>query len=195
MKVIAIQILGLLLILNISYSQSIVYNEDNSNTSSAVGNAIQLSITANASLTVLKGVSIAATGPNALSFGDIFVTSSTQVKSISNELGQQFLIQGNPGSNVIINFSTSATLSNSLWALQNGGTQGTISFSTNPLPVHTLSNSNYISPVIVNNGSSVVLTNSNGTGKLYLWVGGNITVNANQPTGDYIGYFNINVSY
>ena len=189
-------ILGLFLFLNTSFSQTESEEaEIDLSAASGIGDAIQLSTTASASLLVLKGVSISVSGSNTLAFGDIFASSSTQTKTITNQNGQQFLIQGNPGSNVIINYSSSVTLSNSLWALQYGGTQGTIIYSVNTLPVQTLANSNYINPVTVNNGGSVVLTNSSGVGKLYLWVGGKITVNPNQPVGDYIGYININVSY
>lgn len=189
-------ILGLFLFLNTSFSQTEREEvEGDLSAASGMGDAIQLSVTANASLLVLKGVSISVSGSNTLAFGDIFASNSTQTKTITNQNGQKFLIQGNPGSNVIINYSSSVTINNSLWALQYGGTQGTINFSVNPLPVQTLANSNYINPITVNNGGSVVLTNSSGVGKLYLWIGGQITVNPNQPIGDYIGYININVSY
>jgi hypothetical protein len=189
-------ILGLFLFLNTSFSQTESEEaEIDLSAASGVGDAIQLSVTANASLLVLKGVSISVSGSNTLAYGDIYASNITQTKTITNQNGQKFLVQGNPGTNVIINYNTSVSLDNSLWALQYGGTQGTINFSVNPLPVQTLANSNYISPITVNNGGSVVLTNSSGVGKLYLWVGGKISISPNQPIGDYIGYININVSY
>jgi hypothetical protein len=185
----------LLIFFNTSFSQIEEEIETDISSASFKGNVIQLSTTATASLTVLRGVSISLTGSNSLAFGDIYAQPNSQTRTITNQLGQQFLVQGNPGTNVIINYSSSSTLNNALWVLQNGGTQGTISYTANPLPVQTLANSTYTNPVTVNNGSSVVLTNSGGIGKLYIWVGGQITINANQPVGDYIGYFNINVSY
>jgi len=195
LRLIVILSVLLLIFFNTSFSQIEEEIETDISSASFKGNVIQLSTTATASLTVLRGVSISLTGSNSLAFGDIYAQPNSQTRTITNQLGQQFLVQGNPGTNVIINYSSSSTLNNALWVLQNGGTQGTISYTANPLPVQTLANSTYTNPVTVNNGSSVVLTNSGGIGKLYIWVGGQITINANQPVGDYIGYFNINVSY
>lgn len=173
---------------NISFSQ-----DDENHPASASPTA--LSANATASITVGIGVSVSTTGSNTLNFGDIYSSGSTQIQTISNQNGQKFLVQGNPGNNVIITFNTSVTLDNSLWVAQYGGTSGTMQFTLNPLPVHTLANSNYVNPVTISSGSSVVLTNVSGVGVLYVWAGGQLTVNANQPAGDYNGVFNINVSY
>jgi len=154
-----------------------------------------VSVTATGSAYVMRGVTVSTTGTNTLNYGDILATGSTQTRSISNANGQKFLATGTPGYYVHINYTPTVTLSNALWVAQYGGTTGTITFSSNPAPQHTLGNSNYVNPVTITNGGSYLLTNSNGIGVIYIWVGGQISIIPNQPAGDYIGSFSITVSY
>ena len=53
----------------------------------------------------------------------------------------------------------------------------------------------YSNPTSITSGSTLPLVNDNGTGELNVWVGGAITVSANQPAGDYVGTFSISVNY
>jgi len=45
------------------------------------------------------------------------------------------------------------------------------------------------------NGGSVRLSNDIPLGKLYIWIGGRMTINTNQPYGDYKGTFTLTVEY
>lgn len=192
MKFYIFSLILLLIFFDISIAQT--ENEDEGNLSSA--SSIMVSKTVNVTATIIREVSVSTTGANTLNFGEFYATSSTQTSSITNQNGQKFIVSGNWGSNVIVTYASTVTLNNSAWILQNGGgTSGSMTFSLSPLPVHTLANSTYTSPVTLNSGSSVILTNSCGIGTLYIWIGGQLTISANQPAGEYIGTFSLNVSY
>ncbi|MCW8849806.1 MAG: DUF4402 domain-containing protein, partial [Melioribacteraceae bacterium] len=60
---------------------------------------------------------------------------------------------------------------------------------------HTGRRSTYTSSSILRDGRRIRLRNDNGTGKLFIWVGGDLEVKPNQKAGDYEGTFNITVAY
>lgn len=169
-----IKYLILFLIISFTYS----YSQINSNSATASVNMIMpLSITA-----------INST----INFGEIVLSGNSFIEYLTPTEGAIFRIKGHPERSVTVSYNFS-DLSNSQWVAQNGGTVGSLSFF--PEVVHTGANSSYQNPVTVQNGNSYVLITSGSVGVLYIWVGGSINILANQPAGDYIGTFNITVSY
>ncbi len=146
---------------------------------------------ASAYVNMIKPLSIISIKNN-IDFGEIILTGSAFVRTLSPSSGAVFRIEGHPNRNVTISFN-STNLSNAQWVSQNGGTVGTLSYV--PDVVHTGSSSIYQNPFPVTSGSSYLLVNSGGIGVLYLWIGGRINVDSNQPIGDYQGTINITVSY
>jgi hypothetical protein len=160
-----------------------------------IGSTIYAQSSASATATVLaqlkKGLSISLIG-GSLDFGEIILNGSPQSPSIDPSAGANFRVIGHPNKNVVVTFSN-ATLNNNAWVSNNGGTNGTMVFT--PSVKHTGSNSSYNSPVDVTSGNSIPLVNVSGDGYLYLWVGGSLSIAANQPHGDYTGTFSITVAY
>lgn len=144
-----------------------------------------------ASVNMIKPLSITSLGGE-IDFREIILIGTTHTISLSPQNGKIFRIEGHPNRNIIITFN-SQPLTNTAWVSNYGGTIGTINF--NPNVVHTWSNSTYTNPISVSSGNSVTLPNSQGIGLLFLWVGGSITISENQPHGDYVGTFNLTVSY
>ncbi|HEX2788653.1 MAG TPA: DUF4402 domain-containing protein [Ignavibacteria bacterium] len=144
--------------------------------------------------TIIRGVAISLVGSNSLDFGDVVVTNSVQTVTITNENGQKFLATGEQGKSIFITYPSTVTLSNSAWVGVNGGTVSTLTFNSSTLK-RTGTNSNYVSPVDVTSGSSVVLPSLSGIGTVYLWAGGSITVSANKPHGVYEGTYTISIAY
>lgn len=140
---------------------------------------------------MIKPLSISSIN-DVINFGEIILSGSSFIKNLSPSSGAVFRIEGHPNRNVIISFNYT-NLSNAQWVSQFGGTVGSLSFTADV--VHTGSNPAYQNPVIVQNGSSYQLVNSGGIGLLYVWVGGTLNIQANQPAGDYEGTFKIMVSY
>jgi hypothetical protein len=150
--------------------------------------------TATATANVIRGIAISSSGNSSLSFGQIVLTPVNQNRSVANNLGLKFLCTGEPGKMISVTYDNSVTLNNSAWVIQYGGSNGTLTFTPNTA-THTGSSGTYSSPVPLTSGSSVTLPNLNGVGTLYLWVGGGVSIPANQPIGDYEGTFNINIAY
>jgi len=144
-----------------------------------------------ASVNMIKPLAITAIGGE-IDFSEIILTGTPRNIVLSPQNGKIFKVEGHPNRNIIITFS-SQPLTNSQWVSNFGGTIGTINFS--PSVVHTGANSSYSNPISITSGSSITLPNSQGIGNLYIWVGGSISIAANQPHGDYIGTFNLTVSY
>lgn len=149
------------------------------------------STSATASVNMIMPLSITAIN-STINFGEIVLSGNSFVKYLTPAEGAIFNIIGHPERSVTVSYNFS-DLSNSQWVAQNGGTVGKLSFF--PKVVHTGSNSSYQNPVTVQNGNSYILITSGSVGVLYIWVGGSINILANQPAGDYIGTFNITVSY
>jgi hypothetical protein len=150
--------------------------------------------TAPVTASLVRGLSITTSGSGALAFGEIIVTGSSQNPAITAANGQKFLTTGQPDRNVTVSYDGSVTLNNNAWVAINGGTQSTIDFTT-ATAKQTGSSSTYTGAQDLASGSTLPLVNVGGTGKLYIWVGGALAVPANQPQGDYIGTFNISVTY
>ncbi len=150
---------------------------------------------ASATATVLaqlkKGLSVSLIGGN-LNFGEIILNGSPQSPTIAPSSGANFRVIGHPNKNIMITFNN-VTLDNNAWVSSNGGTNGTMVFT--PVVKHTGSNSSYDTPTDVLSGNSYNLVNVSGDGYLYLWVGGSLSIAANQPHGDYTGTFSITVAY
>lgn len=127
-----------------------------------------------------------------VNFGEIFLTGSAFTRTLDPSNGAIFRVEGHPNRNVVISYNFT-NLNNAQWVSQNGGTVGYLTYE--PEVVHTGASSSYNLPKPVLNGSSYQLVNSNGIGVLYLWIGGKIYINANQPIGDYEGTINITISY
>lgn len=149
------------------------------------------STSATASVNMIMPLSITAIS-STINFGEIVLSRNSFVRYLTPAEGAIFKIIGHPGRSVTVSYNFSE-LSNSQWVGQNGGTVGTLSFF--PEVVHTGSNSSYQNPVTVQNGNSYILITSGSVGVLYIWVGGSINILTNQPAGDYIGTFNVTVSY
>lgn len=149
------------------------------------------SISGLARVIMVKPLSITAIN-NSINFGEIILTGSTFVYNLHPSQGAVFRIEGHPNRNVIISYNYTS-LSNAQWVAQNGGIVGSLNFTPNV--VHTGSSSVYDLPEQVANGGSYQLPAVNRTGILYVWVGGSLNIQANQPIGDYTGTFNITVTY
>lgn len=167
----------LILLFIIFFSSAIIYAQSGS---------ASATVTAN----VITPITIITTG--SIDFGDIVVMPSPYEVSKSPGEGSRHEVQGNPNSSVTVSFN-SVTLDNYNWVLTHGGTNGTLTFI--PEVRHTGSDPNYTNPIIVTSGGVYTLMNVGGIGKLYLWVGGSINIQANQPVGYYTGTFTINVAY
>jgi len=150
-----------------------------------------VSISGTASVNMIKPLSITAIN-SSINFGEIILTGSAFIYNLNPSQGAVFRIEGHPNRNVVISFSATA-LSNAQWVSQNGGTVGSLNYT--PYVVHTGASSVYDLPQVVTNGGSYQLQNVNQNGILYVWVGGTINIQANQPIGDYTGTFNITVTY
>jgi hypothetical protein len=150
---------------------------------------------------VIRIMTVNTTGANQLNFGNINVTNSNQNFSISNQNGQKFVATGSPNYIVFADWPNTVTLNNYAWVLANGGTNGTLTFTANNEIQHTGDNQNWVSPYDVyrntyNWGNLYFRDNdNNGVGQLYFWLGGNLSVPANQPSGNYVGTLTFTVSY
>lgn len=149
------------------------------------------SISGTARVNMIKPLSITAIN-NSINFGEIILSGSAFVYSLHPSQGAIFKIEGHPNRNVVISY-TYSLLSNAQWVAQYGGTVGSLSFT--PKVIHTGSISVYDLPEPVINGGSYQLPEENRIGILYVWVGGSLNIQANQPVGDYTGTFNITVTY
>ncbi len=146
---------------------------------------------ATVSTKITKGLAIANIG-GSLDFGTILMTGSAQNPSITTQSGANFEVTGHPNKDVTVDFS-SVDLDNNAWASPLSAPTGTITFT--PTVEETGTSSTYSSPNIVTTGNTITLNNVNGTGTLYLWVGGALGIAANQPAGDYTGTFTVTVAY
>lgn len=135
-------------------------------------------ITAN----LVKGLSTQLIKPN-LDFGETILDGNTFVVNKDPQMGINIKISGHPQKNIILNYSP-ATL-----------TCKSDNLEFTPDVRHTYADPVYSDPVVVSNGSSLLLKNIHGEGVLFLWIGGDINIKKNQLAGDYSGSFLITVSY
>ena len=154
----------------------------------------QISATAPVSINLKKALTISNIG-GSLAFGDVVVTGALQTESITNANGANFLVTGHPNKDVTITYSD-VTLTNDAWNTTNGavGNDATLTFAADMN--HTGSTATWAAGTSVSTGGDThALVNDAGTGKLYLWVGGDIDVAADQNHGDYVGTLTVEVAY
>jgi hypothetical protein len=144
-------------------------------------------------VSIIRALTIQNVAGN-LGFQEVIMNGTSQTVTKTNSNGVRFLITGQPNRNVTLSYDVNDQLNNNAWVAANGGTNGTMAFITNNAD-QTGSNTTYSNPTSITSGSTLPLVNDNGTGELNVWVGGAITVSANQPAGDYIGTFSITVNY
>lgn len=147
--------------------------------------------TADVSVRLIKPLSIIHDAGD-LDFGEHYLTGSAENLTKNANDGARFRVTGHPNRDVTVNFS-GVTLDNSVWVGANGGTPDDIAFS--PSVYHTGTSSTWGGAVVVNNGGSYNLGNVTGNGTLYLWVGGQLALDADQAQGEYTGTFTISVAY
>jgi hypothetical protein len=149
--------------------------------------------TAEVKIQLKKGLSIANQGASEINFGEVVVTTSEQTPTVEEGSGAHFLVTGHPNKAVTISFLP-VTLSNNVWVGVNGGTQSIMTFT--PMMEETGSTSTYPgSGTAVATDDNVDLVNVSGIGNLNLWVGGTMTIAANQAHGDYTGTLTVSVAY
>jgi hypothetical protein len=144
-------------------------------------------------VSIIRALTIQNVAGN-LGFQEVIMNGTSQTVTKTNSNGVRFLITGQPNRNVTLSYDVNDQLNNNAWVAANGGTNGTMAFITNNAD-QTGSNTTYSNPTSITSGSTLPLVNDNGTGELNVWVGGAITVSANQPAGDYVGTFSITVNY
>ena len=149
-------------------------------------------ISENINISLVNGLSLKKIGGD-IDFGDVIATDSRQWKTKKPNNGARFVVTGFPNRNVTIYYSRKVTLNNTQWVSDFGGNNGTMKFIAHVR--RTGNKSTYTNPRRVRSGRRYKLENSNGIGKLYLWVGGRIKIAANQPQGKYVGTFTITVAY
>ncbi len=147
----------------------------------AQGNGVA---TANVRISLVKSLQVNKIQGD-LSFSDIVQTGISTKITKTPDKGVLFEVNGNPGRDVTFDFKNIV--------LNNNSDDDQLKFI--PKVAHTKNNTNYISPREVVNGSTHRLENINGTGYLYLWVGGEIDLDKNLSNGDYSGEFLVTVSY
>jgi spore coat protein U-like protein len=150
------------------------------------------SVTVFVKVKIIKGFSIKAVGVKSLDFGEIVSGSYAKKVSIPNNNGQRFITNGHPNRPVNVSYDRLSILKNINKTVDSR--HDYILFESN-VADQTGVNDFYENPSSVPSGSTVVLENQNGTGVLNLWLGGEINIAANQPSGEYIGNFNVTVTY
>ena len=140
---------------------------------------------------LIKGISTETISGD-LNFGEIAVSNSNTTVNKNPDEGMEIKISGEPEKNIIMTFEP-IEINNSQWVSQNGGEEGAIIFT--PDIEQTSGSIAYLNASPVISGNSYTLPNSNGEGEIYIWIGGNIRINDNQPVGNYAGTFQINISY
>jgi hypothetical protein len=139
---------------------------------------------ANIHISIVKALQISQVQGN-LTFADLVQTGVSTSIGRTPDKGILFEVNGNSGRNITLDFENT-TLNN---------VTGNKSLNFIPEVSQTKNNTSYINPTPVLNGSSHKLEDINGTGYLYVWVGGKMDVDRNLPVGDYSGEFSVTVSY
>lgn len=145
---------------------------------------------ANVAVQLTRGLSITNTG-GSLDFGEI-IHNGAATPSITPENGATFEVLGHPNRAVTVSW-TDPSLDNDAWVISNGGTNGTILFTADV--EENGKTSTYAGATVVVNGNNYTVENDVGTGKLYLWVGGQLTIGGGQALGNYVGSVQIDVAY
>lgn len=169
-----------IIVLLILISTIELFAQSNANSSSTV------------SVKLRNGLAINKIGGD-LDFGDIIYTGNAITLNRTSDLGIEFEVTGDRNRLVSISYPFIINLDNNDWVSMNGGTRGTLRFLS--LVRQTGGNKNYVGSNFVFSGASIRLSNDIPYGKLYLWVGGYLIINANSPYGDYVGTYTITVEY
>ena len=127
-----------------------------------------------------------------LSFGEIVQTDIATTVERSPKEGILFEVAGTAGRNVVVDYQQSY-LENYSRDINSIISKKMIDFHPNVKT--TYANSSYSNPRDVLNGASFELAEKNNSGVLYLWVGGEMNIDTNLPSGAYSGEFAITVSY
>ncbi len=143
--------------------------------------------TANVSITIVKALQINQIQGD-LTFGDLVQNGvSTKIQRTPDK-GILFEVSGSAGRNIVVDYQ------NTLLSNQNIETNNN-SIQFIPEVIHTYSNSNYSNPKAVASGGAYQLSNKDGDGFIYLWVGGEMNIDSELPSGNYTGAFAVTVSY
>lgn len=140
-------------------------------------------------ISLVKGLSLNLI-KNSLDFGDIISSPETNTISRNASEGIVIEISGNQEKNVTINYSSSQ-LSNSSWVESFGGEKSNLSFIPE---VFISSQKNPSESQKIENGSLINLDKSTD-GRIFVNIGGNLSLASNQPAGDYTGNISLTVSY
>jgi hypothetical protein len=146
----------------------------------------------NINITISNGPAINKVNGD-LDFGEIIFDGSRMTLSKSPDLGVEFEVTGFRMRQVTISFPNRINLDNYNWVNNFGGIKETMRFT--PIVNHTNGSISYIAPSNVRSGRSYRLSNDNPLGKLYLWLGGSLSVSKNQSYGSYNGTFTMTVAY
>jgi spore coat protein U-like protein len=138
-------------------------------------------------ISLIKGINLTAIKGD-LDFGEIVLNhASTKMVKTPND-GLLIEVNGNPGRNVFVDYSNSPLFKQG----EESNEEGSLDFNPNLLASETSTTNN---TTLLNSNSSLTLKNSNGLGKHYLWIGGEIDVDANSSHGSYQGTLTLTVSY
>ena len=166
-KVIAILLLSYIFVTSVTYAQK------------------GANASANISISIVKALQINQVKGD-LSFAELVQSGVSSKVTRTPDKGILFEVNGAAGREVVVDYQTTP-LNNNI------SSNSSIQFI--PEVNHTYSNSNYTNPISVTNGESYQLTNRDGDGLLYLWVGGEMDIDSDLPSGIYTGEFAVTVSY
>jgi hypothetical protein len=151
--------------------------------------------TAEVNISLIRGLTITTSGAGTLAFPEVILDGTEQTETIDNEDGQKFLVTGHPNRLTTVTYDATVTLDNDEWVGVNGGTEATLTFTTNTAD-ETGSDPDYEGANPITSGSPINLPNVTGVGTLYIWIGGEIVVPSNHTAqGDYVGDLNVSVAY
>jgi hypothetical protein len=142
-------------------------------------------------VTIIKGLNINLVNGD-LDFGELVQSGISTKVTKTPDKGIYLEVNGHPGHDVVIDYNNT-TLSNKPWSDSYGGTEGNLLFQ--PDVEYSNSEPDYLHTNPVVGGNSYSLSNSIDKTNLHLWIGGEIDIPQNQPSGDYSGHFVVTVSY
>ncbi len=156
-------------VLYLLFLQSLVYSQVGTST---IDIPISISVTSSLSISRVSGD---------LDFGEVLSTSSTQTLTRDPEFGVLFEVNGIARERITVDYSNSVVLDNLNWVSSNGsGVEDDLLFTPNVR--HTGRRSTYTFPIDLRDGRRIRLRNDNGTGKLFIWVGGDLEVKAKSKS-------------
>ena len=145
---------------------------------------------ANVRVTIVKALQVSEIQGD-LDFGELVFSGASTTVERTPDQGILFAVNGSVGKNVVVDYQN--TLLNNVDGLPENPANSSIEFI--PKIKTTFADQNYSNPEPVSNGGSYQLTDKDGDGILYLWVGGEIDIDSELSSGDYSGEFSVSVSY